>query len=70
MKQQAAGSAPPGTISVNNFAINWQTVKKALVVVALFCAAFQASLPDGVPGSPRALVIGIGLGSAAAAAGI
>jgi hypothetical protein len=50
--------------------INWQTVKKVLVVVSAFAAVFQAFLSDGTPGSPRSIVLGIGLASAAAAAAI
>jgi hypothetical protein len=54
--------------TLNKF--NWQTAKKAFVVVAAFAAVFQAFLPDGTPGSPRSIVLGIGLASAAAAAAI
>jgi hypothetical protein len=55
-------------LPLNNF--NWATVKKALVIVAAFAAVFQAFLPDGTPGSPRSIVLGLGLASAAAAAAI
>jgi hypothetical protein len=54
--------------TLNKF--NWQTVKKTLVVIAAFAAVYQAFLPDGTPGSPRSLVLGLGLASAAAAAAI
>ena len=42
-------------------------VPKALAAGGLFCAALAASLPDGAPGSPRAIVTAAGVGLLAAA---
>ena len=42
-------------------------VPKVLAAGGVFCATLAASLPDGNPGSPRAIVTAAGMGLLAAA---